>query len=239
VSVAVVLALASLMFAISARQGSTERAADLADLAGAQSDRVAAESARVDALRAEVDELAAKAGTGVTVGQVSEGYQVASGSTPVSGRGLVVTLDDAPSDSVPAGISPDVLVVHQQDLQAVMNALWAGGAEAMGLQDQRVVSTSAFRCVGNVLRLHGQVYSPPYVVQAIGDPQAMRAALDASPAVRAYLRDAAEVGLGWSVTTADEIELPAYSSSPLEYAHVPDGVEVLPGLGGVPAGSSS
>ena len=68
--------------------------------------------------------------------------------------------------------------------------------------DQRVISTSAFQCVGNVLKLHGRVYSPPYVVRAIGDPDDLREALDASPAVQLYLRDAAEVGLGWSVTDA-------------------------------------
>ena len=79
------------------------------------------------------------------------------------------------------------LVVHQQDVQAVMNALWAGGAEAMSLQDQRVVSTSAFRCVGNVLCLQGRLYSPPYVIRAIGDPDAMIGRARRDPSVQTYL----------------------------------------------------
>ena len=54
---------------------------------------------------------------------------------------------------------------------------WAGGAEAMALQDQRVTATTAFRCVGNVLSLGGRVYSPPYEVRAIGDPRRLRVAL--------------------------------------------------------------
>ncbi len=124
-----------------------------------------------------------------------------------------------------------MLVVHQQDIQAVMNALWAGGAEAMTLMDQRVISTSAFRCVGNVLRLQGQVYSPPYVVQAIGDPKRLKAALAASETVQAYIEDADQVGLGWSVDSHDELLLPAFAgSTELQYAAVPPGTTVLPGL---------
>ena len=65
----------------------------------------------------------------------------------------------------------------------MVNALWAGGAEAMMLMDQRVISTSAVRCVGNTLILQGRVYSPPYVITAIGDQDGMKQALDQSPEV--------------------------------------------------------
>ena len=84
-------------------------------------------------------------------------------SRPRSGQRLTVTTDDAPRDRQrPAGTTTDDLVVHQQDVQGVVNALWAGGAEAMMLMDQRVISTSAVRCVGNTLILQGRVYSPPF-----------------------------------------------------------------------------
>ena len=56
----------------------------------------------------------------------------------------------------------------------MVNALWAGGAEAMVIMELRVISTSAVRCVGNTLLLHGQVFSPPFVIRAIGDPARMR-----------------------------------------------------------------
>ena len=89
---------------------------------------------------------------------------------------VTVTLDDAPSSVAANGIDPDLLVVHQQDIQAVVNALWSGGAEAMTIQDQRVISTTAVKCVGNTV-LHGIPYSPPYVITAIGDQARLRAAL--------------------------------------------------------------
>ena len=130
-------------------------------------------------------------------------------------------------------MSADVLVVHQQDLQAVMNALWAGGAEAMELMDQRVISTSAVRCVGNVLRLHGRLYSPPYEVRAIGNPADLRTALTASPAVQSYVRDAADVGLGWSVrptrSTAGAARVLRHHRAAVG-RRCPTGAEILPGL---------
>ncbi|ROS26211.1 DUF881 domain-containing protein [Cellulomonas sp. PhB150] len=237
VSVAVVLALSGALFAANAKfaqaSGGDRHPQDLDDLARVELGRVDSLTSEVDALHTDVDALAASANeaTGTTVGTPSAGYLIESGSTEVTGPGLTVRLDDAPSDSPRRDdIAPDVLVVHQQDLQSVMNALWAGGAEAMALMDQRVISTSAFRCVGNVLRLHGLLYSPPYEVRAIGDPDALRAALDADPMVDAYQRDASEVGLGWDVSSGS-LDLPAYAgATELTSASVPKGTPILPGL---------
>ena len=134
------------------------------------------------------------------------GYLVEGGLVAVQGPGLTVRLNDAPADSPRRDdVSPDVLVVHQQDIQAVMNALWAGGAEAMEIMDQRIISTSAIHCAGNVLRLHGRIYSPPYNIRAIGDPDRLRHALSASSAVQSYVRDAGDVGLGWSVSDVEHV----------------------------------
>ena len=86
-------------------------------------------------------------------------------------------MSDAPRDAdgnYPAGVDPDDLVIHQQDVQSVVNAMWAGGAEAMMIMDQRVLTTSAVRCIGNTLLLQGRTYSPPFVVTAIGDAEGMR-----------------------------------------------------------------
>ena len=83
--------------------------------------------------------------------------------------------------------TPDELVVHQQDIQAVVNALWAGGAQAMTIQGQRVISTTGIKCVGNTVMLHGVPYSPPYRIAAIGNVAALQASLDNSDYVDAYL----------------------------------------------------
>jgi uncharacterized protein YlxW (UPF0749 family) len=103
--------------------------------------------------------------------------------------------------------------VHQQDVQAVVNALWAGGAEAMMLQDQRVISTSAVRCVGNTLILQGRVYSPPYTVTVIGDTTRMREALNRSPEVTIYREYVDALGLGYDVVGHRTTTLPAYDGN--------------------------
>jgi uncharacterized protein YlxW (UPF0749 family) len=134
---------------------------------------------------------------------------------PVRGPALRVTLDDAKLEGgeVPAGQDPDNYVIHQQDVQAVVNALWAGGAEAMMLQDQRVVSTSAVRCVGNTLILQGRVYSPPYVITAIGDVPRMHHVLDTDPQVDILRQWSVAVGLGYDVAEPGEQTFPAYAGS--------------------------
>jgi uncharacterized protein YlxW (UPF0749 family) len=133
----------------------------------------------------------------------------------VTGPAVRVRLDDAKlvSGEVPAGADPDDYVIHQQDVQAVVNALWAGGAEAMMLQDQRVISTSAVRCVGNTLILQGRVYSPPYVITAMGDTAAMQQALATDPDVENLRQWSVAVGLGYDVSVPGQQTFPAYSGS--------------------------
>ena len=216
--VAVVLVLSGLLFAANARvaEGHDSREPqDLPDLVQAELERADAAATTVTDLRAEVDRLTdANAQLPPAESTKADELALAAGWVAVSGPGIEVQLTDAPvTGTRPDWVTTSMLVVHQQDLQAVINALWAGGAEAMSLQDQRVVSTSAFRCVGNVLLLQDRHYSPPYVVRAIGDPQALLEALEASPAVANYLGYVDLVGLGWSVAEQDGMELPAYDGA--------------------------
>ena len=87
----------------------------------------------------------------------------------VEGPGLVVTLDDSPlwENMVDAnGSSANIndYVVHQQDIEAVVNALWAGGAESTDDHGPACAVHSAVRCSGNVLLLQGKKYSPPFTI---------------------------------------------------------------------------
>ena len=159
-------------------------------------------SGRVRQLRAAADRLAA-----------------AAGLTPVSGPAVTVSLDDVPradqQRDLAAGARPDDLVIHQQDVQGVVNALWSGGAEAMTIMGERVIATTAVRCVGNTLLLHGRVFSPPFTVTAVGEPAQLRRALDADPAVQVFQQYVAVYGLRYAVTTTQRTTLPAYGG-PLE-----------------------
>lgn len=233
--VPLVFAVAGLLFVASAE---TSRGTDLrggersrlADLVRAESARVDGAAAEVADLQAAVDELTARtagAGGSSLAGLTERADRLAPAAhlQPVRGPGLRVVLSDADT-SDPARLPPDVgpndLVVHQQDLQAVVNAMWAGGAEAIQLMDQRIISTSAVRCVGNVLILQGRVYPPPYEVTAVGDVEGMRTALAASPALDTYRFFVDYVGLGYEETEVDEVTLPGFTGGlDLQYATVP------------------
>src|SRR6201999_2396665 len=136
-----------------------------------------------------------------------------AGISPVHGPGLVVTLPDAQRDAngrFPRDASPDDLVGHQQDIEAVLNALWSAGAEGIQMQDQRIIGTSAPRCVGNTLLLNGRTYSPPYVITAIGDAPAMHAALAAAPLVALYRQYVVRFGLGYTEEPRAQVDLVGY-----------------------------
>ncbi|MEO8105899.1 MAG: DUF881 domain-containing protein [Actinomycetes bacterium] len=211
VLVPVVLLLIGLLLATSARLSAgtdlrAERRTDLVGLIRAEQDRVEAETARLTILQAAVAE-AAEAGAPAPSNPDLEAL-----IAEVEGPGLVVELADAriPVDGVADGYTADDYIVHEQDLQAVINALWAGGADAIGVMDQRIIATSAVRCVGSTLLLHGQVYAPPYTVTAVGPPERMQRALDASPRVTIYQQYVDLLGLRLDVKASDSVIVPAY-----------------------------
>lgn len=147
-----------------------------------------------------------------------------AGTHKLKGEAVTVTLNDAPPNATAKlpgypEPQPDYLVIHQQDLQAVVNALWQGGAQGIKVMDQRLISTSAVRCVGNTLILQGRVYSPPYKIQAVGDPEKLQKALSASPAIQNYMVYVNVYGLGWKVEEDGAVTLPGYSGTvDLHYA---------------------
>ena len=219
VVVPVVAAGAGLMFAMSfqAAQGTDLRSdRGLPGVIQATNRTVADRSAQVQTLQADVDRLTAAAAPYDARVQglraAAEQLGIAAGTQAVEGPIVGVSLDDAhrSAASLPQGVTVDDIVVHQQDVQAVVNALWRGGAEAMMIQDQRMIATSAVRCVGNTLILQGRIYSPPFVVRAIGNQTAMQAALERDPQVGIYRQWADAVGLGYEVTTGDA-SFPAYT----------------------------
>lgn len=225
--VPIVCLVAGIGFAASAKdsRGTDLRAPASASLIGtvrAAEARVHDADERVRALQSRVLQAGKEAGrvnTGVAAAQGSAApLRAAAGLTAVHGAGIEVVLDDASGQ--PAGVDPNQLVVHQSDLQAVVNALWAGGAEAMTISGQRVIATSAVRCVGNTLLLNGEVYSPPFRVAAIGPSVTMQDRLASSPGVKLFREAAGYYGLGYTLETKDQVELPAYTGPiGLNYAH--------------------
>lgn len=130
-----------------------------------------------------------------------------------SGPGVTIVLSDAPEDvinSTTGNVNP--LLVHQQDIQSVVNALWKGGASAVTIAGQRVVSTTGIRCEGNSVQLQGVPYPSPYVIQAVGDQGALLTAIEEDSYLQAYREDAADpdILVGWDLQLESRVVAPAY-----------------------------
>ena len=195
------------------RRSDAPRLVDLVREAQASVNRL---SARRDELAGKIGSMHGRSSNTALAAMLRRSAELASeaGIDPLHGPGLVVTLEDAQRDAngrFPRDASPDDLVVHQQDIEAVLNAIWSAGAEAIQVQDQRIIATSVPRCVGNTLLLNGRTYSPPYTITAIGDAGAMQAALAAAPLVTLYKQYVVRFGLGYREEVKTDVQVVGHS----------------------------
>jgi uncharacterized protein YlxW (UPF0749 family) len=215
-----VVLLSGALFAVSATnsQGTDLRPGrytDLASLVKAESDQYADLEQRLKELNSEVDALTeAVDATGVErARQRGDQMRDPAGLTPRSGTGVTVTLSDAPAEVIDTTDQEiRLLVVHQQDIQAVVNAMWKGGATAVTIAGQRIVSTTGIKCAGNSVQLQGVPYPQPYVIQAVGNQAAIVEAIEDDDYLDLY-REQAEVPdiqIGWDLELEDQVTAPAY-----------------------------
>ncbi len=216
----VVVLLCGALFIISAHnsQGTDLRPGRYTDLASL----VGNEAAQYDALKQRVADLNAEVQTltnSVKDGKVKryqrrvEQLKDPAGLVPRTGPGVTVTLSDAPEDVIRnTSLNRNLLVVHQQDIQAVVNAMWKSGATAVTIAGQRIVSTTGIKCEGNAVQLQGVPYSQPYRISAVGDQTALLDAIDSDSYLQIYRQQADDprIQIGWSLATDDSITAPAY-----------------------------
>jgi uncharacterized protein YlxW (UPF0749 family) len=198
------------------------RRAQLAAIVAERQQRTSELEARLAQLRAQVAAIALNGGS-VTLQELQSAkdrISAASGTTDVTGPGLVVRLTDAPSSDQSSSNTVDNQI-QDVDIQAVVNALWAAGAEAIAVNGQRLVSTTAIRNAGGAVLVNFRVLTSPYVVSVIGDVEAMRTSFDASDIARHFRSWEQIYGLGFSVEQPGTIQIPAFGGSlHFRYAHV-------------------
>lgn len=227
--VPVALLFAGLLFAAGADNARVQlggsRQDELSGLVAQQNRKVEMYSRQVQALQHDVDRASRTRARDDRVAERSQHsadrLRGPAGLRAVTGNAIRVTLNDAPrSASTDTGnVPPDYLVVHQQDVQAVVNAMWAGGASAVQVMDQRLIATSAVRCVGNTLLLNGRVYSPPFTVTAVGPVGGLTTSLYQEPGVRIYQQYVHTYNLGFKVERLGRTTIPAYEGTlDLHYA---------------------
>ena len=164
-------------------------------------------------LNAEVDDARARRSSDDDVNRYQrkvERLKDPAGLVAAAGPGVTVTLSDAPEDvinSTDRRHQPRC-VVHQQDIQAVVNALWKGGAAAVTIPGQRVISTTGIKCEGNAVQLQGVPYPQPYVIQAVGDQGELLDGASRTTTTSQVYRDEADnpdISVGWDLELEDEV----------------------------------
>ncbi len=135
-----------------------------------------------------------------------------AGLTAVQGPGLVVTLSDSKNHvqgGLPAAIMPTL--IHDTDINAVVNELKAAGAEAISINDQRLIAISPVRCAGPTVYVNGTPQTPPYVLRVIGSPKDLQTALNLPGGVADSLRQIDPAMI--KMQKAPRVVIPAYSGA--------------------------
>ena len=167
-------------------------------------------------LRARLDEIqrnaSSQSGAAKELQTRLDELKASAGLTPQTGDGIIVQLDDARNVSV-SSRDVDKSICHATDLTDIINTAWKGGAQAMAVNDERIVSSSSVYCVGSTIMVNGTLMSPPFSIAAIGPQNAMLAAFD-DPTQLQDIKQRRDVqGLGFRVTRAGAVHVPAYSGA--------------------------
>lgn len=130
------------------------------------------------------------------------------GQTDVNGPGVIVTLtDNEGTTNETIGITEDIrdYLVHDSNLREVIRKLKTSGAEAICVNDQRVVFSTAITCSGNVIRVNNQRIGSPYVIKAIGSPELLYGNLEP------VIKELNDSGIIVKIEKKDNIEINKYN----------------------------
>ena len=133
-----------------------------------------------------------------------------SGNTDLKGEGIIITMTDAAQNSENSTIDTDSLV-HDSDVLSVVNELKVAGAEAISVNDQRIISISGIRCVGPSIQVNYQKISTPIVIKAIGNAQWLESAMNIKNGVVDTLKGS--TGIGISVVRSNNVEIPKFDGT--------------------------
>ena len=216
---ALVLGLLAFLMTIDLRTQDTAskinatRRSELAAVVAERQKNTAALEDRLAELRAQLAAITASAGGNAlnSIRSAMSAIEAASGTVALAGPGIAVTLSDAVGAD--GSVNSADSRIQDVDLQDVVNALWNAGAEAISINDQRLVETSAIRNAGNAVLVNFRVLTSPYVVDAIGDPTSMRATFEASDIARRFKTWEQVYGLGFSIEQPSVLNIPAYTGS--------------------------
>ncbi len=138
-----------------------------------------AQQKEIEDQRAKVSALLDRETMGNALQKEINDLRVRAGGSPVQGEGILLTLDDTGNGkNTPLDPNVNLRVVHDSDLFTLVNELRSAGAEAIAVNDQRVISSTAIRCAGPVIQVNGTQVAPPFRIRAIGKADTLYGAIN-------------------------------------------------------------
>lgn len=139
--------------------------------------------------------------------QIKEGNKII-GLEEVTGPGVIITLSDSQLDPNTV-FDPSTLLLHDLDIVSVINELKNTGAEAISINEQRIVSTSSIQCGGAIININGERIGSPFTIKAIGLPESL-ANIDRTDGYLDLLRSE-PYKIGVELKKSNNITIPKYS----------------------------
>ena len=208
IAIAAVCVVLGIMLAVQFRTTQDIRASISFQRVEDLSQRLSQTEKERDALVKEVHQLRQTANHEIPSKEM-EVLKMGAGVTAVQGPGIIVTIDDSKRPTKP-GENPNLYLIHDDDILKVINELWAAGAEAVSINEQRLIASSEIRCAGPTLSVNNTRYSPPYDIRAIGEPQTLDTALKMRGGVIETLQF---WGIQVSVKKVEVVKVPAYKGA--------------------------
>lgn len=134
--------------------------------------------------------------------------KIRSGHTVLEGPGIIIKMYDNAENQI-IGLSMDDDVIHDSDILNILNDLRIAGAEAISINEERVLSISEIKCGGPIIRVNGKSLGAPFIIKAIGDPKLLNASVNAPGTYGDMLKNFYKMGI--ESTIEDKILIPAYS----------------------------
>ncbi len=156
----------------------------------------------------EIRQMAAQNNENDTKNDVSiKDNQKILGLTDVTGQGIIIRLDENREVNSQEVVNISEYLVHEEDLLYIVNELFNSGADAISINDQRIVSTTSILCDGNIVRINEKMVGVPIEIKAIGYPERMDPALSRPGG---YLQLMADEGIVVTVEKSENITIPKY-----------------------------
>lgn len=197
-----------------ALETSAGRREKLADLVAARQRRTDALERQLNDARRRLEDAAKRSGRGRLLRLLEDVNRLSAlgGRTAVSGSGIIVDLADSP---LAVRRDPEAADFHIQDvdIQLVVNALWSAGAEALSINRQRIVGTTAIRSAGGAILVNYRVLTSPYTITAIGDAARLERSFSGSKIAKRFRSWVEVYRLGFSVRTSRRLTVPAYAGT--------------------------